>query len=482
MLLMLAAVSLPVLGKGRQEPSGEERSADTVSINGKSPANTGAPSFPDPGGPGLSIESAVEAALEHSTELELERLNLQKSAAAVKEARAASGPSLSLQTSGSVLSNPQEGFKISKGAFGYAPTIQSTTPVALPDSDYVLIEDAEHTFFRITATLTQPLFTWGKLQKAVSIAGIDFDVAVEQFSATERSVEKQVRLAYYGLLFAEKTESILSEAETIAGLILEDKEEAFDGGIITRQEVLEAASNKAALSAQLARTLEAGSTARLSLLLLTGIDMKEIQLTDDFRREEPDFNESDLLTDAFGASAMRGELFRRVEQAEELLAIESASRPLRPDLSLNLTVDVTGQKIPLVHTNWTESWDTNVILTVGTLTNLFDSGASESKIEQARTSLETARQGLHGFETQLELHVRSCVETVKTSWAEMVQAEAELMLAEEMARNAAVSYENELITRAELQGARLARLAAELSCLRALYVYQTALIELETLT
>ena len=429
----------------------------------------------------FSVEAAVKAALESSVEIRIEKLNLLSAAAAAREARRASGPVVKLQTSGSAMTNPQEGVTIHRGAFGYVPTFQSQPPVALPERDYVLLEDSQSTYFRITATLTQPLFTWGKLREAAAAAELGFDIAGGEYHLKEKSVELQTRRAYFAALLSENIEGILAQAVLISDAILNDKEKAFEEGVITRQTVLEAAVRKAALTSQHAQAREAGATARLTLSLLTEIEPEDIVLAGSFRDAPMNTGEAELVNAAFGTSGERAVLLNRIDQAGALLDIEEASRPLLPDLSLNLSVDLTGQKIPVIGSNWTDSWDTNVIVTLGTQTTLFDSGASKSSIEQAKTSLRKARESLRGLELNTKIRVRTLVETVHSAWADLSHAAARLDLALEIERNALVSFENELITRSELQTLQLSLLAAQLEYEFALFAYESALIELETL-
>lgn len=491
--LFLLCVSLPVVAGGHREdaqPVDGEHAAETQARPVAGTPVIGRPADAEAEAAAgrvddttrFTVEEAVHAAVSNSVELEIERLNLKKSAAAVREAEAAAGPQITLQTSGSALSNPPEGYRIEKGAFAYLPTAQSPTPVAFPDRDYVLVEDAEHSFFRISATLSRPLFTWGKLEGAVTLADIESNIAGEKYVTRERNLERSVRLAYFGTIFADNAARVLGNAERIAGQILGDKNEAFEGGIITRQDVLDAAAKKAALSAQLARTIEAGSSARLTLSRLTGIETDAKTLASGYRREPLSTDEGEFLSAALQSSGMRAELRYRIRQAETLLKIEEGSKAFLPDLSLNLSVDVSGQKVPVVGANWIDSWDTNLTVTLGTHTTLFDAGASGSKIEQAELSLESAKLALNGYDLNLELQVRNLVEAAKTAWAQVSRADAELELAQEVERNASVSFDNELITRAELRSAKLARLAAELAHEEALFSYESALIELETKT
>ena len=430
-------------------------------------------------GPQHTIEDALSLARENAAELSIERLQILKSAAAVREAKARSGPSVSLQTSGSYLSNPNDGIKIAKGSFGYAPTPQSAAPVALPDQDYVLMEEGEHTYFRITTTLSQPIFTSGKLKSGIHAADLGLLAAEREYESKEREIERQVRGAYFGAAFAGTTERILTRAEETIMAIVADRQLSFDEGVITRADLLEAASRKASLSSQTAAAGQAEKSARAALSILTGGDYSATILGTDYRTQLPELDEEALVVRGLDKSPTRGALLHRVGQASALVDINKGSRLFLPDISLNVSLDVTGQRVPVLGANWTESWDANLIVTLGSALTVFDSGAAASKVEQAEHDLAIARQGLQALEQGFELQIRSSVEAVRSGWHEINRAEADLDLAREIERTALVSYENEMITRADMLGARLAALLAELDYERTRYVYETSLSDLE---
>ncbi|MBT3272838.1 MAG: TolC family protein, partial [Spirochaetales bacterium] len=229
--------------------------------------------------PPLSMTEASGLARENSRELSIENLEIAKAAAGIREAKAGRGPQVKIQGSGSYMTNPMEGFKIEKGAFGYAPTPQSEAPIALPDQDYVLMEDAENTYFRITTTLSQPVFTFGKLANAVQAAELELRVSETEYETTDTRIQRDLRRAYFGVVFADETTDMLKKAENTAAAIVADREQAFTEGVVTRQNVLEAQAGLASLSSQFMRAVEGGRTARKVLSLLVGKENAERELS-----------------------------------------------------------------------------------------------------------------------------------------------------------------------------------------------------------
>lgn len=430
----------------------------------------------------LEIETAVELAFSQSKMVQIKQLAVDKSRAAVREARAMRGPSMQVQSSSSYLSNPPEGMRIVKGALGYAPTQQSPTPVAIPDQDIVLVDDTEHTYFSIRTTLVQPIFTWGKLAIAENLSRLGTGAASHELSVQLADTDAQVRTLYLGGLAVQKTVPILEEIVAIGEQIVADRNRSFDEGLIIKQVVLEGQSQLAGLVFQLAQSREGLRTAREAVADLTGISDGTIEFVSEFRSFLPELDEDSLVAATIDNSPDLALLDVRLEQARLAVDLAKASRIFRPDFSLSVTLDVTGQRIPIIGANWTKSWNSNLIVSIGTQVNLFDSGKTGAALTQAKYDLQMAATGVDAFTDGIGLQIRRSVELARTAYYETQYADAKLELSKEQAKNATVSFENEIVTREEYLGARLGLLLTELEHTFKAYAFDSSLVALEALT
>ena len=429
----------------------------------------------------LSIGEAESLSEINSRELSIGALQLQKASAGLREAKAMRGPTLNFQGSGSYLSNPMEGISIAKGALGYAPTAQSEAPVAIPDQEMVLMPDGEHSYFKFTATLKQPLFTWGKLMAAIRAAELEVSVAGQDLEITRSKIRRDTRRAYFGALLGRQSLDVLDKAVEISAAILEDRERSFEEGLITRQDVLEAVSQAAQLTAQRARAKESIWSATAGLELLIGQEADDSDLISGYRSKLPEIDEDEFVAKAVQHSPDRAALLSRVDQASEMVKLQKGSRLFLPDFSLNVSVDITGQRVPFIGSRWRESWDANLIISIGTSVNLFDSGAAAAKVDQAEQDLLIAGEGLSALEEGVELQTRTAIYKTEAAWAEIKRTGAALDFVAEREGNAAVGYENGLITRREALLAKIGLLATELEHSVAKYAYEMALTEIEEL-
>ena len=93
--------------------------------------------------------------------------------------------------------------------------------------------------------------------------------------------------------------------------------------------------------------------------------------------------------------------------------MERANALIRPDIALNVTFEVAGQDIPFSDADWTDTWDYNLMITIGSSIRLFDWGRAWWKTRQAEETIEAARLGLSQAAASLTLGIRRGIEAVK---------------------------------------------------------------------
>jgi len=422
----------------------------------------------------LSIDEALALARTNSEAVRMKSLEVQKSSDRLVAARARAFPSLKLDASGSYLANPPAGITVKKGELG-------TIPFPIPGEDMEFVKGAEHTYFKANATLSQPLLTWGKIPNAIALAEREVAVSGVELTRQQRDVEKQAHAAYFGALLAGTSLPILREMKEIGGAVLRDRRSAFEAGASTRQEVLEAEAGLATLSSKLIEAEEARATALENLSLLTGAALDATTLSTSFRTSLPGLDEQALKAEAVKSSPELQSARERAAQARTKLSLEKGGAVLLPDLSLAVTLGVTGQKVPFASSDWSDTWDWDLAVSIGTHVNLFDAGASWAKVREAGRDVEGAALGIAQLEKAIGARVRAAVQQARQKSAAVEEAQAKAALAEEQAKNARVSFENELATREEMNRAALGHLSARLEVAAARHDLEAALEDIEYL-
>jgi outer membrane protein len=429
----------------------------------------------------LSLEEALRLADKTSEAIRIRTLQAGKSDAVLAEARSQRLPRLALEASASYLANPPEGITVTKGELGTI-FIPPSTLVELPAEDLVFVDDAEPTYYKLGATLTQPLYTSGKIAAGIRLAELGRLAAGTELDRQRREIRRETARAYHGAVLAGRSLLHLSAMRAAYADIVVDRHASFAEGTVTRQAVLDAEASLASLDARIVAAREARSSALEALAALTGLAAADIDPVDGFRDTCPGLDEDRLRTLAAAGAPDIASARTRLEQAGVKRDLERAGAELRPDLALSVAGSVSGQRTPFVGSDWTDSWDWNVVVSVGAKATAFDSGASRARISAASSDREAAAAALLQAEKLVRLSVRKAVETAVNAGAALAERRAKLALAEETAKNARVSFENDVATRGEARLAEVGRLAAALDLESAGAALEDAIGEIEYLT
>ncbi len=431
----------------------------------------------------LSLEKALKLSGSNASKIKLKIRELKKAQLEYEKTKTKLYPKIDLQASSSYMTNPPEGITIHKGELGFAPSPNSQFPVPLPDRDYVLVEDTKHTYFKITTKLTQPIFTWNKIRNAIELASIEREIKEDELKKEKLNTLYNLKLAYYSGILARDSLSELREIKKTLIEINRDKEDSFKEGLITREELLKSRASLAATEMQIVEAEENYRTSIETIRLLTDIEEDaEVKLSSGFASARINMDEDELKSEALKNSPDLAVARKKVLEASRYLSVKKAEGILRPDFSLIVTLDITGQQIPIVGSNWTMDWDKNFIFSLGTSMKIFDMGESRLEARESEEDLKMAEQGLRDYRRLVSMNVRKAVQEAKVSYYTMLSKEAELEEAGEKLKNARVSYENELITREKYGLAEINFHSKKMEYLLSQFNYSKAVSDLERLT
>jgi outer membrane protein len=433
---------------------------------------------------GLTIEGALQLAGSSSEAIRIGDLAVTKARLAREEAASRSWPHVDLQASAAYLVNPPTGYTVEAGALGVLPPPLS---VPVPTEDFS-IGAQPYDYVSIAATLSQPLFTWGKIRNAVDAAALDVDSARNELSAQRRNIAREVRRSYYSALLARESLPVLRELAEAASRIVADRQAALDEGTGTREAVLEARSREVQIDSRRIEAEQTLSTALESLGVLTGLDPSAIRLDSGFPPASPALDEGLLEARAEAASTDLASSRLKQKQAQKALDLERGGALLRPDVSLGLSLSATGLQNYLVlngaapNSSAATSWDWDLVISLNVKMSAFDGMQSAARIGQAEQDLKMAALSLVQARKLTRLAVRRAVEAAIRANADAAATQAAMDYAEERLSNARAAAENGVASQADLHEAQLLRGSARLDLLRAQFTREEALADIGKLT
>ena len=443
---------------------------------------------------GLTLEAAIDMALRGTEAVRIRELALQKARLAIDQANAALLPQVNLQASASYLVNPPQGYTVKAGQLGtFTPTIPTgaignPSPIPLgtmsiPQNDFT-IGSQLHDYFSLSASLSQPIFTWGKIRGAIDLATLQADAAANDLAAQRRDVEREVRRAWFSALLADGSAAVLEKLEITAAEIVADRQKSVDDGTSNQEAVLQAQADLAQIQSKRVQAVQSRQTALQGLGMLTGLEPAAIELTTGWTASLPDLDEQAIGDAALGTSTDLAAARTRLQQSRRKLDVERGGSLLLPDVALGLSFDVTGQEdVPfaaLTPTSGTWNWD--LVISLGMKMSVFDGFSSRSRIAQAEKDEEAASTAAVQEEKLVRLTVRRALDASFRADADLKEKQADGAYADERLKNAQASYDAGLASRVDLHGAQIMQGTAALELLLSRYTREEALSDIIQLT
>lgn len=174
----------------------------------------------------LTLEQAVELAMQHNHLLNVRKLQVAEKEAKVAEDAIKRYPVASVSSSYQYNANLGQ-LVIDQGSFGALPLGGSNVPLPNEQKTFPL---GKHHNFNTGVTLYQPITQLGKIKTGIELARTDAEMASHEQSKAALQIRQGIEKLYYGLLIAQKQQEEASAKIRLAQMRLYDVESALLSG------------------------------------------------------------------------------------------------------------------------------------------------------------------------------------------------------------------------------------------------------------
>ncbi len=347
-----------------------------------------------------SMEMLLYATQQNHPELLKLQEEYKRSLLDVKDAWASLGPTLDLQASGTYMLNPPVG-PMYINTDDIINSIQWNGVAPARTGQYVKIFDGmENTLYNFELTLTQPIFTWGKITNAIKLYKEISAIKQNQIVQQTAQLETELKTRLISLYYLNMIMKILDEEGSYAERMVQVSEDAEKSGMLLHQEVVDAKIQAKELEIAKQDLLEQIDEQLLELGRITGISIESSQhinydfvqsLLDDFDRllqTEHAVLEEEILSANQSA-------IKLVTQLEDVSKIaESISRGYenwKPDFALQMSGGYAGSRFPLFEPNWLRKDDYSLNITIGLKATVWDGGKKLRDVSRKVSEVKTAQ-------------------------------------------------------------------------------------------
>jgi outer membrane protein len=405
----------------------------------------------------LTLDQSIQIALEKSPVMLKARAEIIAAEGMAGQATAGFLPQLSLNASlGKYYSEPQ--------------TMQvDMTGTGSPSAvSFGVDEEADTTSY--SASLTQALFTGGKLQSSLAMANKGLEIAKEELRKISEEVKFNVINAYYGVSRAQKFVELSEQSVKMAKTHLDRVNALLKVGMSTKADLLRVEVQVAQAEMGLTKAKQGLEIARNNFNNTLGRDLDARVELAEVKYESAEitiYDYKELLKIAYEDRPdwKQYVLAKKVSEDEIGLACSG----LWPMLSLVGSYDIGSTKYPSYQSD-TKTW---TAMLSGSW-NIFDGTATWNKIKEAKAKVDAQRANETSVKRAVALEVKDANFAVQSAKDNLAAARKARELAEENLEIAELRYDSGVGTNLEVIDAQLALTQSRTDYLQAQHDLQIA--------
>jgi len=323
-------------------------------------------------------------------------------------------------------------------------------------------------------SMTQPLFTWGKIRLGYKLTSLNYNLTEAGYNQVENEIIFSVKKSFYSVLLVKKFLEIAEEAvevmedhyRVIQSFYKEGKVSSVD---VDRVKVLLVNAKTRKIKA--ANGLKLATKALYNLINIEDDNGREIEGELNFDSDKNEINLKNSVKQALGKRPEIKQLVFQRKMAE--CSLKLARAETRPNLAL---VGNYAYEKPFYFENeWDKSWNAGCYLTFP----LFNGFSNWGRINQAKAQVSQLEIAQDQLNKGINLEVESIYLNLNEAEERIHAQEENVSVAKKNLEIIRKRYERGLVSDLDLRETQLALTRAETEYSQALFDYNIALAQLQ---
>ncbi|MDL1970992.1 MAG: TolC family protein [Candidatus Desulfofervidaceae bacterium] len=378
----------------------------------------------------------------------------------------------------------KEGVKVARSQFlpkletSYSYTRLKDSPYAIfremPGKPHIIMGPENNYTWDIQ--FSQPIFTGFYLSSQYKLSKLGVDIAHLERIEAEQEVIKQVKVAYFQVLLAEKYKEVAEMAVKNLEAHLKDAQALYDAGIIPMNDLLKSKVALANARQDLVRAKNNLQTAISNFNIILRLDVNHPTKIKDILNYQPlKLNLNHLLKIAIKERPELKQIAKQLDQMEA--QVKMAKSQYYPQLAMVGKYERIGNH-PNVDGNDYQNPD-QFYLTLQAKWTFFEWGKTRAQVKKLKWQKNALEKTLNRIKDQVRLQVKTAYLNLKEAEKNIETARISVKQAKENYRITDLQYKNQVTTSTEVLDAQTLLTQAQNNYYGALYRYNTAIAQLE---
>jgi outer membrane protein len=392
----------------------------------------------------LTLDDSIKMALENNYDIKYAKASREKYYWAMEEAKKNKGVSIDYTRTNERYNTPPT---------QYSPSYSYTT------------------YFDNQVQLTMPLYSSGKLESAIDQSKLNLKVADLAVETARQQLRYEVVSDYFSVL--EYRNELQVEQSTVNNYAehLKVVKEKFDVGLVAKSDVLASEVNLADAQDSLLKAQNNYDNAVATLNNALGVSHNtELILTDNLEHEPYQRTLEECLAYAVVHHPEIEQYQAKIASAQDDIKIAKSG--------YGPTVDFTAQE-DWYDSHFTGDKNNNWLVGVTASINLFDTGLTKTKVNQAEHGLTMVQNQAADSKDTILLNVRKYYNSMQEAKKRIETSQVSVNQAEESLMISKARYDAGIGTNLDVLDAVISLDTAKINYIQALYDYNTYKAELE---
>ncbi len=328
----------------------------------------------------------------NNAELRKARQTYAQSLLDVKNAKANYQPTIDLMLTSTYMANPPVG-KTTIGVDELASQLGVVVPGSSAGEYVTLYKGMENLYYNASLSITQPLFTWGKIPTAVKLYTQIAEIRALSIEDTSKQLTAQLKARLAALKYMDQILEILEETKLVADELVAVSQDAYENDMLLKQDVIKAKIDAMEIDVTRQEIVKEYKTNLQELRTITANDSLESTDIEYSPNEEEiqaivAIDHDQLYELATRSSSEPLTMLKKQTQALQLKKkVAEDSLYWKPDFALQVTLNYGGSAFPLLETNWYRKNDYGLYITFAIKSTVWDGGVKLNDVSYAQSEI-----------------------------------------------------------------------------------------------
>ncbi len=413
----------------------------------------------------LTVDKCVELAMKSSQVIKIVEQKLLSAKYVVNEASARNFPDFTLMVMYVKMSPMPE----TKTSFQMPVGMNPVTGQIIYAPVTFNIKTGFDYLYDFKLSVSQPLYTSGKIGLGVKQAKVSYKAAEEELRRAKNELVFNTKRAYYGLMLTKKMVAIVEEAVKVTDEHYKTMQAMYDDGKISKYDLSRVKVQLTNTQVGLIRAKNGDRMAREAVEIMLKTSLDSYELDTEFPYNTESVNAEDIFAAAIKTRPELKQLGLQEEVMDILVKLTNAST--LPNLALSASADY---KMPYyTEEKWDTAWNTSLVFNWPLN---FYTGA---KVKQMKTNVETMKLTRTQVEDGIRLEIKKAVLDLNEAKERIDVQKENVDLAKENLRIAEQRYKEGYMSYVDVRDVQLALTQSEVNYYQALFDYNIAQSALE---